>query len=183
MAKSKYDYVKEWRKRNPEKRAEEARRYRQRYPEKVRATSMRWLNLNRDKARERGAENARKRRRNDPEGQRLRMAKFKAKKEAERVEIAGRPRPSICDLCRGNHHLGIVFDHCHESGNFRGWICDRCNKVLGLVADNALLLRKMARYLDRSNGKINRQNEECPSVEGFRWTAQVFPDSGCKSRA
>jgi hypothetical protein len=156
MAKSNYEFVKEWRKRNPEKYAAQSKRYQKKYPEKGRAASMRWLERNREKARVLN---------------RVGVAKYKAKKEAERVEIAGRPRPSICDLCRGNHHLGIVFDHCHESGNFRGWICDRCNKVLGLVADNALLLRKMARYLDRSNGKANRQKEECPSVECFRWAS------------
>ena len=41
----------------------------------------------------------------------------------------------------------IVFDHCHQSNSFRGWICDRCNKVLGLVKDSVELLNKMGTYL------------------------------------
>ena len=178
MAKSAYDHVKEWRKRNPEARKEEARRYRAKYPEKARATAMRWLDRNRDKARLRGAESARNKRKADPEGQRRRVAKFKAKREEERVKIAGRPRPSVCDICHGNHHLGIVFDHCHESGRFRGWLCDRCNKVLGLVADDPSLLRKMATYVEKANGKANRKKEECTPIERLCRTEQVVSGAG-----
>jgi len=71
--------------------------------------------------------------------------------------VAGRPRPTVCDICAGNHkdlkHHGIVFDHCHQRGHFRGWLCDRCNKTLGAVEDDVGLLRKMIAYLER-----NREN-------------------------
>lgn len=75
----------------------------------------------------------------------------------------GRPRPMLCELCgdppngRGSKpHSGICFDHDHSTGAPRGWLCDRCNKVLGLVGDSAHLLRVLALYLERhSNGKIN----------------------------
>jgi len=71
--------------------------------------------------------------------------------------LAGRRRPMTCDICGGNHsdlkHNGIVFDHCHQRGHFRGWLCDRCNKTLGAVNDDIDLLRKMIAYLER-----NREN-------------------------
>lgn len=35
----------------------------------------------------------------------------------------------ICELCQIEAKL--VIDHCHESGSFRGRICDPCNKSLG----------------------------------------------------
>lgn len=68
--------------------------------------------------------------------------------------LAGRSRPTVCDICSGNHkelkHNGIVFDHCHQHGHFRGWLCDRCNKTLGAVQDDTTLLRKMIAYLERN---------------------------------
>lgn len=82
----------------------------------------------------------------------------KAKRELELKTKAGRPRPDICDVCKGNHHLRIVFDHCHQSGNFRGWLCDRCNKVLGLIYDDPVLLRNLAEYLERTSS-VKTNNE------------------------
>jgi hypothetical protein len=171
MAKSNYEYLKAWRKRNPEARSLEYHRRKERDPEKVRRiglkAGLKHRQANLEKVRAADAARQKARRRNDPEGQRLRMAKFKAKKEAERTKIAGRPRPSICDLCYGNHHLGIVFDHCHQSGKFRGWLCDRCNKVLGLIGDSPVLLRKMARYLDRHNGETDQRGTQLTPIERF----------------
>ena len=154
MAKTNYEVVKAWRKRNPDKVAAQARRYAERHPETGRRSSLKHRHANIEAVRKKQAESRRAKRAADPEGARIRSARFKAKKEAERELIAGRPRPKICDVCSGNHHLGIVFDHCHQSGSFRGWLCDRCNKTLGLVRDDPDLLRKLAEYLER-NGKAN----------------------------
>jgi Recombination endonuclease VII len=60
--------------------------------------------------------------------------------------LAGRPRPDTCEICRTMNLTD--FDHDHLSGKFRGWICRRCNLVLGMVKDNARLLRLLADYLD-----------------------------------
>lgn len=48
---------------------------------------------------------------------------------------APRPRPEVCELC-GNpgSKLGIMFDHCHQTGQFRGWLCHGCNAGLALSA-------------------------------------------------
>jgi hypothetical protein len=69
-----------------------------------------------------------------------------AKKLAEQERQAGRPKPTTCDICEGTKR--ICFDHCHNSGLFRGWICHRCNALLGLSNDDATLLRKLANYLE-----------------------------------
>jgi hypothetical protein len=86
-------------------------------------------------------------RKNNPESQRVRMARFTAKKKATQELVAGRPRPTVCELCN-ELNLRVVFDHCHLSGKFRGWLCDRCNKTLGHVKDSPELLRKLADYLE-----------------------------------
>ena len=69
------------------------------------------------------------------------------KKEA----LAGRPKPESCELC-GRLAIGdreMHFDHCHTSGQFRGWICRYCNVVLGMVDDDPAWLRKIADYAER----------------------------------
>lgn len=57
-----------------------------------------------------------------------------------------RPKPECCEVC-GQDHPKIVLDHCHETGAFRGWLCDPCNVVLGLVKDSADRLDKLAQHL------------------------------------
>ena len=52
----------------------------------------------------------------------------------------------ICPIClgdeeavngRGNTKNGSwVLDHCHETGEFRGWLCKGCNTGLGGIGDN-----------------------------------------------
>jgi hypothetical protein len=41
----------------------------------------------------------------------------------------------------------LVVDHCHATDTVRGLLCDRCNKVLGLVGDDAALLWQLAAYV------------------------------------
>lgn len=59
---------------------------------------------------------------------------------------AGRPRSETCEICY--RVTNTDFDHAHETGLFRGWICRSCNLALGMVKDDAALLRRMADYLD-----------------------------------
>lgn len=75
-----------------------------------------------------------------------RMKKFKDKLKAERLKIAGRPQPDYCELCE--EKAITVWDHDHKTGLFRGWLCDRCNRVLGSVKDDPILLKKFIDYLD-----------------------------------
>lgn len=41
----------------------------------------------------------------------------------------------------------LHIDHCHLTGRFRGWLCDRCNRGLGYFRDNPTLLEKSIEYL------------------------------------
>jgi len=63
-------------------------------------------------------------------------------------EIAGRPKPDRCEVC-GNAGR-IAFDHCHQHGHFRGWLCSGCNCALGFVRDDISRLRKLIAYLQRT---------------------------------
>lgn len=95
------------------------------------------------------------RRKTNPEAQRRRQVKFKAKRDLKLIELAGRVRPELCEICQEygaevfqDIRSRIVWDHCHRCNGFRGWLCNRCNRVLGSVKDSIPLLLKMAIYLE-----------------------------------
>lgn len=65
-----------------------------------------------------------------------------------RAEIAGRPKPDVCEICsRRPGKRGLHFDHDHKTGQFRGWLCGRCNTALGMVEDDIGTLAFMIDYL------------------------------------
>lgn len=150
---SNYEKVKQWRKNNPEKVLEQARRYRKKHPETNKKAKEKYRENNLQKIREADKIRQATKRKNNPEAQKIRNEHYKIRREAKMWEIAGRPRADKCDICSKDEMT--VFDHCHATGNFRGWICDRCNKTLGLVYDDINLLRKLISYLEIFYDKID----------------------------
>lgn len=114
------------------RRRESQKRWREANPEKYKAINARtqreWRKKNPDRARE---NNARRQRRLLLESQ----------------EAAVGKKPDACEICSDAE--GLSLDHCHDTGAFRGWLCRRCNLILGQAKDDADRLRKLAAYLDR----------------------------------
>lgn len=152
------DYFREWKKKNPEKIAEYARRYQKKHPETVKKAKLTYRKKHLKKLRKKERIYASKRRKADPEGAKRRTAAYKARQEAKLWEIAGSPRAKQCKIC---DEIGVtVFDHCHKSGHFRGWICDRCNRVLGSIKDDVSLLQRMISYLGNFYERTKEGNRE-----------------------
>lgn len=61
---------------------------------------------------------------------------------------SGRKRPERCEIC--NRVGRICFDHDHNTGKFRGWICLNCNSAIGFVYDNPEILIEMIKYLNKN---------------------------------
>ena len=69
-----------------------------------------------------------------------------------------RPEPSACECCDqpqvvmrargGSVRTGLSMDHCHATGAFRGWLCQRCNTGIGLLGDGPDGLRRALAYLE-----------------------------------
>lgn len=175
MAKDGYLYVKAWRAKpeNKAKVAAQARRYRRLHRDLRKAIEQRHRERHLDKIRERDAAAQRRRRKLDPEGNRRRQLEFKARVEAKLLAQTGRPRPSRCELCE--IEAKTVFDHDHVTGEFRGWLCHRCNRTLGQVKDSISLLLKMADYLHRGGigGQINSGEAQEPSEVTIRSAGQA----------
>lgn len=55
-------------------------------------------------------------------------------------------KPEACEGCGSTDKLCL--DHCHITGLPRGWICHKCNTILGFANDDDERLRKLAKYLE-----------------------------------
>ena len=47
-------------------------------------------------------------------------------------------------------HLAV--DHCHTTNKIRALLCDRCNRALGVVQDDKMLLNNLLWYLETHLG-------------------------------
>ena len=68
-----------------------------------------------------------------------------------------------CDICekediggsKNNKYLGkinsLVMDHNHETGKFRGMLCNHCNRGLGHFLEDVSILEKAILYLKERN--------------------------------
>jgi len=65
---------------------------------------------------------------------------------------APRKKPKVCEIC-GRDGI-ICYDHDHETGEFRGWICTQCNIILGMAKDDKDILYKIIEYI-KANEKNN----------------------------
>ena len=78
------------------------------------------------------------------------IGKKEAIKLAKSLGISHKaPEGTKCELC--NKTKNIVFDHDHEKNVFRGWLCDPCNRSMGVLGDNAKSLLKTVAYLSKGN--------------------------------
>ena len=55
-----------------------------------------------------------------------------------------------CECC-GSTKQKLHWDHCHETHEHRGWICNNCNTGIGKLGDNIEGVLKAVDYLARVN--------------------------------
>lgn len=68
----------------------------------------------------------------------------------KREEAAGRPRPAVCEACSAPSDRPLHWDHDHETGLFRGWLCQHCNLALGHARDSEWRLFALIAYLKKN---------------------------------
>jgi len=105
----------------------------------------------------------------DKEGYRLRRPECKdcqkkiakgkndAKKLAKSLGIPNKaPEGSICALCKKLPKKGdaLVFDHCHKTNTFRGYLHNSCNRALGVLGDDVTGLIQSINYLNKYKKKF-----------------------------
>lgn len=92
-----------------------------------------------------------------------------AKKHAnilKKIKKTAPPIPTdyLCPICRrgsgdlltyGKNKKSVwVADHDHETEQFRGWLCHKCNLGLGNLGDNADRCIRAAEYLQQKNPNL-----------------------------
>lgn len=84
-------------------------------------------------------------------GRKARMEKYGLTLE----EVFAAEAVTHCEVCSVTLDTGDTgterhFDHDHETGKYRGILCERCNVALGLMRDDAQIIEKMASYVRRA---------------------------------
>lgn len=110
---------------HPERHAENKRKRKEKYPEKV----------------ERQQADAHR--------------KFKYGLSMEDYEVLLKKQIGVCAICNKPCSTGhrLCIDHEHETGGIRGLLCYKCNIAIGHLNDSPALLRKAANYLENAETK------------------------------
>lgn len=68
----------------------------------------------------------------------------------------------VCAICKGTCTKALAADHDHDTGVFRGLLCNSCNRGLGYFKDNMKLLKEAYKYLE-NNQLVVPVKESCGS--------------------
>lgn len=74
-------------------------------------------------------------------------------KQGNVCAICGNGEPGAHGRTRKQFRLSV--DHCHDTGRVRGLLCQRCNRAIGLLGDDPVVLRKAITYLLRGREVTN----------------------------
>ena len=89
-----------------------------------------------------------------PECKRCQRKEGKGKRMAQKMvgNPTAPPMGTPCHNCgRTEYKKPLVFDHCHKTLRHRGWLCDNCNRSMGMLGDTPEALRRAARYMEEGN--------------------------------
>jgi len=67
------------------------------------------------------------------------------KKDVQKMQAS---QENHCLICQECFTKTPCVDHDHKTGKIRGLLCGRCNRVLGNIEENVILLRNMILYLE-----------------------------------
>jgi len=79
--------------------------------------------------------------------------KVMARNKRKARKNAGRPMPDRCECCgRERGKKNLCCDHKHGSTLFRGWICQPCNKGIGMTIDDPDIgFESVAKYYKKND--------------------------------
>ena len=63
------------------------------------------------------------------------------------LEVALTDYCAICGVPEIECSTRLHMDHDHRTGDFRGWLCNKCNRMLGLGGNSPEILERGAMYL------------------------------------
>lgn len=69
------------------------------------------------------------------------------------IEIAFIGKCHVCGVSEKKCNSKLAMDHCHLTGNFRGWLCRNCNAALGFMKDSPKTIIALAGYVEYAGVK------------------------------
>jgi hypothetical protein len=117
-----------------QKQIESQQRYKERYPGRSSAASLRWRERNPEKAKQSNGYS------------RKRYLKHKFNLTEEQFTLMANKQNWCCIICQKPKKLHV--DHDHNTDKIRGLLCNGCNMALGMLADNKEYLQRALAYLD-----------------------------------
>ena len=60
----------------------------------------------------------------------------------------------ICGISPEEHGKFLVVDHCHDTGQIRGLLCNHCNVGIGHLKEDLSIFRKAMQYLTAAQGGL-----------------------------
>lgn len=105
----------------------------------MRASKSKWASMRPEKQKEYADRHYAK----HPERLRARALKYARAK----LPVPPYPAPPCCEKCRKPFTKTPRLDHDHVTGAFRGWLCDTCNRGLGMLGDTLEGLLEAVAYL------------------------------------
>ncbi len=73
------------------------------------------------------------------------------------LEAAFTSKCDVCGVPEAELTKKLCVDHCHETGFFRGFLCHKCNKALGLLGDSEAVLINALHYLMQEHDQEQQQ--------------------------
>lgn len=129
--------------------AEKARRYREKYPERAKASWKKYY----DKNRERMAARQRK----------YQLADKYGITEQDYDDMF-KSQEGKCAICKTENQTGkwqrFGVDHCHKTGKVRALLCNECNRGIGLLKDDPEILKSAVAYLEYHKLITKKENDE-----------------------
>lgn len=80
-----------------------------------------------------------------------------ALREIAVVKKTAPPAPNDCEFC-GRTVPTLSLDHCHVTGKFRAWLCNKCNTGFAQLGDTAEWLARAAKFLRERENQIPNEN-------------------------
>lgn len=68
----------------------------------------------------------------------------------EELEIAFSGKCDVCSVSELKLTTKLCLDHSHSTGEFRGFLCRKCNTMLGGASDDPEILRLGALYIEEN---------------------------------
>ncbi len=133
-------YLKDWRKRNPDKACAYRKAWRRNNREKYNAS--RRIDAIPPETRQRNVERCRRWKKANPDYSLKRLYGMSLDEYRARLAAQG----GGCALC-GNRTRMMAVDHCHETGRIRGILCNVHNRAIGVLGDTVGHMERVVRYL------------------------------------